>query len=148
MRRSDTQKQSKLSYMMPLIISIVLMALATVALASGDDKGQGLGDIAKHITTSFKDLGKLIIGTAYLAGLGFGVAGVFKFKQHRDNPTQIPLGTPLALLGVGVVLVFLPSVFAPTGQTIFGKSEVAGGFKGEGASHLPSSKSSNGGSGS
>jgi len=113
-------------------ISIVLVSLDCIA----SNEPKGLGDIAQHITQSFRSLGKLIIATAYLAGLGFAVAGVFKFKQHRDNPTQIPLGTPLSLLGIGVVLVFMPSLFGPTGKTIFGKSDVAGGFKGQGAEKI------------
>ena len=30
-----------------------------------------------------------------VAGLIFFVASVFTFKQHRDNPTQVPIGKPI-----------------------------------------------------
>ena len=77
-------------------------------------------------------------GTAYLAGLGFGISAVFKFKQHKDNPTQIPIGTPFALLAVSVVSIFLPSIYVPAGATVFGDSGgTGGGFEGGGSSVLP-----------
>lgn len=100
----------------------------------------GLGDIAKNIMQSFQDLGKLMLAIAYLSGFGFTVSSIFKFKQHKDNPTQIPVSTPLALLMVGIVLIFLPGIIRPAGYTIFGSSDLenmAGGFQGSGAEHLP-----------
>lgn len=119
-------------------MAAVLLVSATIALGQGGGDGQDIASIADNIKNSYSSLGELLIGTAYLAGIGFAIAGVFKFKQHRDNPTQVPLGTPLALLGVGIVLVFLPSLFGPSGQTIFGGQQTAGGFKGkQGAGGIP-----------
>ncbi len=43
-----------------------------------------------------------------------------KFKQHKDNPTQIPIGTPIALIFIGAALLFLPSILSVTGNTMFG----------------------------
>lgn len=91
---------------------------------------QSIGNMAAKAQESMSYIGKLMIGTAYIAGIGFSIAGIFKFKQHRDNPTQIPIGTPIALLVVGVVLVFLPSIVSSTGETL-GVSE-AGGWNGSG----------------
>jgi len=99
-----------------------------------------LAQIAQNIMGSFVGLGKLLIAIAYLAGVGFTIASIFKFKQHKDNPTQIPLGTPLALLTLGVVLVFLPGIFRPVGETIYGASysdSMAGGPSGSGAPSIP-----------
>ena len=56
-----------------------------------------------------------MLGVA-LAGLGFGIAAIFKFKQHKDNPTQVPIGTPFALLAISVLLVFFPAIYKPAGQ--------------------------------
>lgn len=104
---------------------------------SSSGGGKGIGGIASNITGSFESVGKLMIGVAYLAGIGFAIAGIFKFKQHKDNPTQIPVGTPIALLIISVALVFLPSFFAPAGDTLFGGDSKAGGFTGGGVSALP-----------
>lgn len=115
-----------------LILSLLLVS---AAYATGN---QGIGQIATNITQSFTAIGHLMIAVAYLAGIGFAIAAIFKFKQHKDNPTQIPMGTPIALLVIGVFLVFIANFFTPAGATLFGSTNVkAGGFQGQGASVLP-----------
>lgn len=96
-----------------------------------------LANLATNVTAQFTAIGQLMIGVAYIAGIGFGISAVFKFKQHKDNPTQIPIGTPFALLAVSVILVFLPALYAPAGESIFGSTSAAGGFTGSGASSMP-----------
>src|SRR5210317_611881 len=108
-------------------------ALGLLAASSAFADSATLGTLAANVTGSFQAIGELMTGVAYLAGLGFGISAVFKFKQHKDNPTQIPIGTPFALLAVSVVLIFLPSIYKPAGQTIFGGDQTGGGFTGAGA---------------
>ena len=72
----------------------------------------------------------MITAAAYMGGLGFAVGAILKFKQHKDNPTQIPIGTPIAMLGVSAALLFLPTVLSTAGQTIFGGSQVQGSVGG------------------
>lgn len=79
-----------------------------------------LGQIATGITQSFAGLAKLITGASYLAGIGFALAAILKFKAHKDNPTQIPIGTPIALVFVAAALMALPTVYSSSGVTIFG----------------------------
>jgi len=105
-----------------------------------------IGDIANTVVLSFQSIGKLMLASSYIAGIGFSVASIFKFKQHKDNPTQIPVGTPIALLGVAVMLIFLPGIIKPVGMTLFGNDanleNMAGGFTGNGVCQggLPGSK--------
>ncbi len=47
---------------------------------------------------------------AYVGGIGLGVAGIFKLKQHVDNPGQTPMKDGLARLGTGGGLLALPYV--------------------------------------
>lgn len=89
-----------------------------------------LGQIASNITGSFGNLAKLITAGAYMAGIGFVMASMLKFKAHKDNPTQIPIGTPIALLFVGSALIFLPHIFIIAGYTIFGGTGGAAGING------------------
>jgi intracellular multiplication protein IcmD len=56
------------------------------------------GELADSISSSFTNLTKLITAGSYIAGLGFSIGAIMKFKQHKDNPTQLPIGTPLALV--------------------------------------------------
>lgn len=104
-----------------------LLALISQEAAAG---GKSLGDMASSITTSFDNLGKLITGGSYIAGLAFAIGAIMKFKQHKDNPTQIPIGTPIALVFIAAALLFLPSILSVTGQTMFGEAGKTAGPKG------------------
>ncbi len=79
-----------------------------------------IGGMASNITGSFTSLTKLVTAGSYLAGLGFSIGAIMKFKQHKDNPTQIPIGTPIALVFIAAALLFLPSILGMTGSTMFG----------------------------
>jgi intracellular multiplication protein IcmD len=91
---------------------------------------QDIGSVAHQITQTFGSLAQLITAVAYVAGMGFGMAAILKFKAHKDNPTQITIGTPIALLFVAAALLFLPSLFGIAGNTIFGSGKSQGGVTG------------------
>lgn len=124
-----------------IFLFVIAAGLFFVGYAFAADPPAGsIGELAKNVTGSFASLGKLMAATSYLAGFGFAIAGVFKFKQHKDNPTQIPMGTPIALLAVGIILIFLPGIISPAGVTIFKDADLnktAGGFTGGGAESMP-----------
>lgn len=124
-----------------LFFRVVVVALFFYSQHIFAEDNQSLKDIAISIMGSFQALGQLMIAMSYLSGIGFSIAAIFKFKQHKDNPTQIPVSTPIALLGVGVLLIFLPGIIAPVGYTIFGTGadleKMAGGYAGAGATHMP-----------
>ncbi|MBA3536670.1 MAG: type IV secretion protein IcmD [Tatlockia sp.] len=89
--------------------------------------GTTLGSMASSITKSFTAIGKLITAGSYIAGLAFSIGAIMKFKQHKDNPTQIPIGTPISLTFIAAALLFLPSILGVAGYTMFGGSgSVAG----------------------
>ena len=75
-----------------------------------------VGTMADNITSSFGSLTKLITAGSYAAGAMFSVAQIEKFKMHADNPTQVPVGTPIALLFAAAALTFLNAT-ATTGST-------------------------------
>jgi intracellular multiplication protein IcmD len=120
-----------------LVVAGCLVTGCVFAQAAG--ASADVGTMAEKITGSFGKLGKLMVAVAYLAGFGFTITSIFKFKQHKDNPTQMPIGTPIALLAVGIVLIFLPGLIKTGGATVFGTeaAQSAGGFTGEGAKQVP-----------
>lgn len=85
-----------------------------------------LGGVACNLQAVFPSIVQLLIGIAYVSGVGFGVAAIFKLKQVKDNPTQIPISAPFALLAISALLVFLPDLFVPVGATLFGSTGTAG----------------------
>ena len=113
-----------------------LVSTTLFAQAAGDQKT--IGTIATSVASSFQAIGQLILGIAFVAGLGFGVTAIFKFKQHKDNPQQTPVGQPVALMAISAALVFLPGFYNPLGATMGVSS--AGGFTGSGQDALPGAK--------
>lgn len=127
-----------MSKVIKIVIVVVLGVFGfyiTSVLAAPKD----ISGIADVISGTFESLGKLMIAAAYLAGFGLTIAAIFKFKQHKDNPQQTPMGTPITMLLVGIALIFLPNIIQPAGSGIFGEGAVAGGFKGEGLESIPGS---------
>lgn len=109
------------------VLALSCFTIGTAALAAAAVSG-GIGSVAASVTSNLGAVAKLITAASYVAGMAFAVAAVVKFKAHKENPTQIPIGTPIALLFVGAALIFIPSVFKVTGQTLgfSGVSSVSG----------------------
>jgi intracellular multiplication protein IcmD len=119
---------SRLKWMVLLGLSLVCCAIGTAALAASGATG-GVGAVAAHVKGNLSDIAKLITAGSYVAGMGFAVAAIVKFKAHKEQPTQIPVGTPIVLLFVAAALLFAPSVFKTSGETLF-KSGQTGGISG------------------
>jgi len=90
----------------------------------------GIGAVASQAIGNLGNVAKLVTAGSYVAGMAFGVAAVVKFKAHKDNPTQIHISQPIALLFISAALLFIPSVFQSTGGTLFGSSGVQAGISG------------------
>lgn len=108
-------------------LAVIVVPLICVEAHAG---AESIGKVAENITGSFRALTRLITAASYLAGLGFAIGAVMKFKQHKDNPTQIPIGTPIALLFIAAALLFLPTLLGVAGQTIFGTGGTVAGPSG------------------
>jgi intracellular multiplication protein IcmD len=113
----------KLSHNM-LNVYIMLMSSHIVASTSnfigGDDASSGgIKSLFQNVYSNFDQVATLMGGSAYLAGLVFTVAAMMKIKQHRDNPTQVPVATGLVYLVAGVGLIFLPTTLREGATTIF-----------------------------
>ncbi len=97
----------------------MLGGIFTVAFASGD---QTIGGLADNIRDSLSGVETLIIALCYIGGVAFAGAAIMKFKQYKDNPQQITLGQPIALVFIAAALVWLPQLIKTSGETVFGSS--------------------------
>ena len=114
-----------------LSIAVGWFLLGNAAYADGGTSTSiTLGDVSENMTNSMQALAKLISAVSYVLGIGFAVGAVFKFKAHKDNPTQIPVGTPIALFFISAVLIFLPSIFDVAGNTLFQSDAIKSGVEG------------------
>jgi intracellular multiplication protein IcmD len=111
-------------------LSLACFVAANVVLAQATTNKGGVGDVASTVAGNLASIARLITAASYVAGMAFAVGAIVKFKAHKDNPTQIPIGTPIALLFVGAALIFAPSVFKVSGATLFGASGTVAGASG------------------
>lgn len=109
-----------------VIMSLLCFVTGTAALAGIS----GVGSVAQQVTSNVANIAKLVTAASYVAGMAFAIGAIVKFKAHKENPTQIPIGTPIALLFVGAALIFIPTVFKVGGSTLFGQSGVQAGVSG------------------
>ena len=108
------------------LLALACFMVGTAAFAAIS----GVGSVAAQVTSNVASIARLITAASYVAGMAFAVGAIVKFKAHKDNPTQIPIGTPIALLFVGAALIFIPSVFRVGGATLFGSSGSVAGVSG------------------
>lgn len=111
------------------LLALVCFVVGTAALAAASSS-MGIGGVAAQVTSNLANVAKLVTAASYVAGMAFAVGAIVKFKAHKDNPTQIPIGTPIALLFVGAALIFIPTVFRVSGSTLFGASGKVAGVSG------------------
>lgn len=111
-----------------LLGALVLLCFAVEVYAVGNPSG--IGGVAGKVRSNLGSVARLITALSYVGGMAFAIGAIAKFKAHKDNPTQIPIGTPIALLFIGAALIFIPSIFSTAGGTLFGSSGVVAGVSG------------------
>lgn len=116
--------------MKKVVVALLALTCLTVGTAALAATTSGIGGVAAQVTTNLASLARLITAGAYVIGMAFAVAAIVKFKAHKDNPTQIPIGTPIAMLFVAAALIFIPTVFSVSGHTLFGGSGTVAGVSG------------------
>ena len=79
-----------------------------------------IGTVASNITANFTALTQLITSFGYVAGVFCMVIAIFQFKQHKENPSQVPLSKPMIILAMATALIFLPSITEMANGTFFG----------------------------
>lgn len=105
--------------------AFILSALSGSVLAASDSDIVGM---VGNVTKQAGAVAQMMNIAAYVAGVGFALAGILQFKAHKENPQQTPLSKPVVMLIVAAGLLFLPTVLTIAGQSLFGKT---GGQKSE-----------------
>jgi len=93
---------------------------------------QGLSDIVGNVRDNIITLAPLLTIISYISGVAFAIAGIVKFKTHKDNPQQATLSQAIVYVAVGAALLFLPTIMQSAGTTVFGgdKTSAAAGETG------------------
>ncbi len=99
-----------------LFKTILFFMLPAIVLAYSTG-GTGLGGVAVNmmepvtLVSDFVDTGCIVVG------IGFLIASIVKYIEHRRSPLMVPISTVIFLLVAGIVLVLMPflSVFTESG---------------------------------
>lgn len=114
----------RLSFRFLVLLSASFFCTAPVWAKTAQD----IGDVFYNLAGQYSSIGLLIVAVSAISGLGFGIAAAYKFKQYKDNPTQIPIGTPVALLVVSVLMWFMPAIVRPAAKSMFGSGVESGTY--------------------
>ena len=86
--------------------TIMLIGLATLTQTM---LAQTWGDITQRILEGpTTGLARVMSAICLISGIAFLMGAVIQFKQYRDNPTQVRISTPIALVILGAVLLLIP----------------------------------------
>lgn len=79
-----------------------------------------LSDMINNTTASFGNIPNILSVIAYISGLFLSVAGLFKFKDHVDNPSQNPLSAGVKRFIAGGMFLTLPYMMNAVRASILG----------------------------
>lgn len=106
-----------------LSIVLAIMALYLFSVhAFGATPGGGGGNLASlagKVGEQATAIAKLMNIAAYVAGVGFALAGILQFKAHKEAPQQTPLSKPVVMIVVAACLLFLPTILQIAGGSLF-----------------------------
>jgi len=108
-----------------------ILAAATVSLAAteamaegaGGGDGKSVGAIAEGLVGQMGNIGRLVVGGAFVGGLVMLGTGLMKLKAAAEDPRSTKYSEGLWRVGVGAALVAIPAFTGVLSQT-FGLGEV------------------------
>lgn len=96
------------SHKLAAAATLGMMTASNGAFAAGN--ATTFRDMTVNITQASGGFQNLISTVCWIGGAGLGVAGIFKLKNHVDNPGQTPMKDGLIRLGCGGGLLAFPFI--------------------------------------
>ena len=106
---------------LPVIVGVGLVSGACFA---GD--ALTISGIASNMQGTVSSVATIITQVALVVGLSLVCASFFKLKQHKDQPTQVPISNGVTLLVIGAALTVFPLLLPTANQAAFGSSVTTG----------------------
>ena len=103
--------------------TLILAAFAATGMLVGSPAfAAGIGDVlAATSTANFEKINNFITAGMYLAGVGFGAAGIFKLRDYmKDDQGRASLKLPVGLLIAASLALAMPSYLKTGVDTTFG----------------------------
>ncbi len=90
----------------------------TTSLITISQSQAGLGQVSKDIQGQLGEIPSLFTSAAYIMGVGFTIAGLFKLKEYVDDPSSGNMKNALIRLAVGALLILIPFVITTSSDTM------------------------------
>ena len=116
---------------LPIIVGVGLVS--GVCFADGD---LTIAAIASNMQSTVSSVANIISNVALVVGLSLVCASFFKLKQHKDQPTQVPISNGVTLLVIGAALTVFPLLLPTANQAAFGSSVTTGTVGGDDMKNL------------
>lgn len=116
---------------LPVIVGVGLVS--GVCFADGD---LTIAAIASNMQSTVSSVANIISNVALVVGLSLVCASFFKLKQHKDQPTQVPISNGVTLLVIGAALTVFPLLLPTANQAAFGSSVTTGTVGGDDMKNL------------
>ncbi|MBV53728.1 MAG: type IV secretion protein IcmD [Coxiellaceae bacterium] len=79
-----------------------------------------ISSISTNMQTTIGYVASIITNVALVVGIALICASFFKMKQHKDQPTQVPISNGVTLLVIGAALTIFPLLLPTANQAAFG----------------------------
>lgn len=107
-------------------LSVGLLALfpesaqAAAKYGTAATSGTGVDALAGNLKSTAKSVTDILSILSYVIGVGFGIKGALKFKEHNETKGQTPISQPLVLLAVAAFLLSLPTLLIMARDAVLG----------------------------
>lgn len=105
----------------------VLLGVLFAGFALATTSPITLSGINTNVTKGVGQVASILQDIATVAGIGFIFSSFFKFHQHKQNPTQVPLSQGITLLVIGAALAVFPHLIGTVSKGVFGTSVTPAG---------------------
>jgi hypothetical protein len=103
-------KQAKTSHRLAAIATVGMITGGATCAHAATSTATTFKDMSSNIAVASSGFNNLISIICWVAGAGLGVAGIFKLKQHVDNPGQTPMKDGLIRIACGGGLLAFPFI--------------------------------------
>ena len=101
---------------LPILVGIGL--IVGVSYADGSDVT--IQTISDNMKNTIGFTASIISNVALIVGIALICASFFKLKQHKDQPTQVPVSNGVTLLVIGAALTIFPVLLPTANKAAFG----------------------------
>ena len=106
-------------------LGLVAVSALSLFVATDVAMAQDLNAVTTQLTGQMPGVTNVLSAISYIAGVGFGIKGALKLKEHNESKGQVPISGPITLFIVAAILLALPTMLTTAKGTLFGTGSSA-----------------------